>query len=183
MCKDMNEKEVTKARTSETTSPRRLIGLAALNKLDEKAKGVSEIRQAFEEVRQQHEQCGKELATTEGLIEQMEDQIMDEAMAIAAFQSEDQDEDDRGTEHDQDEDDECGCGCGDRSEGEDDMGAASYDDEQRSSVHHARNVDPTPIDPPARKRPGLAPLVFGALGVACAVASLVARSLADEREE
>ena len=178
MCKDMNEKEVTKARTTETTSPRRLIGLAALNKLDEKAKGVSEIRQAFEEVRQQHEQCAKELATTEGLIEQMEDQIMDEAMAIAAFQSEDEDNE---HEHEHDDDD-CGCGCSDVSEREDDMGAASYDDEERDSVHRVE-AEPAPISPSARKRPGLAPIVFGALGVACAVASLLAQSLADEREE
>lgn len=164
MCKDMNET---------IKSKRRLVAMAALSKLDDQATGVSQIRKTFEVVREQHVKNTNELDEAERLLEQVEDQIMDEAMAIAALEGEDQDEDC-----------DCDCGCRDEIEGAEGNPAASYaDEEEERDYPRSAPAGEAPAARGARKRTGIAPLVFGALGVACAVASLVARSLADERKE
>jgi hypothetical protein len=175
MCKDMKNKEVTKARTTETAGPRKLIGLAALDHLDEKYRAVSQIRKDFEATRELHKLFGKELATTEELLEQMEDQIMDDAINIAAFQSGDEEGEDADLPEDSDD---CGCGCNETAET-----AFAYDDEEGPAIPRAEAFSSPTTKPSARKRPGFAPVFFGALGVACAVASLVAQSLADEKKE
>jgi hypothetical protein len=177
MCNDVNETK-KKAENISSDNPsaatRRLIALAALTRLDEHAKRVSQIRKALELARELHERCAGDLAATERLVEQMEDLIMDEAMAIAGLEDDDRSDDDEG----------CDCGCMGGEEGDEDATSRTFDDEEEDRPQpNARPRSDAPGTRDVNGRPPLVPLVFGALGVACAVASLVARSLSNERKE
>jgi hypothetical protein len=176
MCKDSNETRGTAAdiRTAHPrAAARRLIALAAVTRLDEHAKTISQIRKALELAREQHERCSEELAATERLVEQTEDLIMHEAMAIAGLEDDGGDDEDCG-----------GCGCEGDTAVANDARQLSFDDEEDERAQPSAAASAEPDRPrTGGVRPALAPLVFGALGVACAVASLVTRSLTDERKE
>jgi hypothetical protein len=169
MCKHENEKRIENEAHEST---RRLVALSALAQLDAVARDIADIRTAFDAIRQQHERNGKELDATEQLIERMEDQIIDEAMDTASLEDEAGVDD---AEHD--------CECMGREEEADSAQPTSYDDEEHEHVGTGQDgSSDIPLRRSRGRRAGFVPLVFGALGVACAVASLVARRLADENE-
>ncbi len=172
MCKDMNEtkKERTETHNEKDFTARRLISLAALTKLEERAKGLKAVRRTFDRAREAHERGGKELAEIAEMIEREEDHIMDEAMGLGVFEDEEA------------EDAECDCGCDDSPAPSDaSPTSSSYEDEEADEPAVERPAE-KPLVSDSRKAPGFIPVVLGALGVACAVASFVAQSLADERK-
>jgi hypothetical protein len=131
-----------------TRSPaHRLAALAALTlELDQ----IDQLRETLDERREAY---AAKLGTIEEAIAQMESRVADEADALAAFTDEY----------------ECDCGCA----GGEPVHASAYDDEEiEPEAERSQPAEPVSSRGPA----GTMSTLFGALGVAFAVASLVFRS-------
>ena len=149
MCKGSKKTTIANDNApADTRSPaHRLAALAALTRdLDE----IDQLREALDE---RHEAYAAKLGTVEEALAQMESRIADEADALGAFTDEY----------------ECDCGCA----GAEPVHASAYDDEE-GEPEPERSQPAEPASP--RGAASMLSTVFGALGVAFALASLVFRS-------
>ncbi len=173
MCNDNETKKPANTTRNTNAEAHRLAALALLAQLE----GMAEIRDVYDSVRERHDENTEGLDEIEKMIEQEADRIADEARALGIF----------ADEYD------CDCGCSEPAASE------TYEDEERADrattpedegEHDGDEFSqwPSYIASLLRRRPrsaprspGMASVVFGAIGVGCAVAALASQWLNERK--
>ncbi len=194
MCKDNATKKPTNSNPLTATDAHGIAALALMSRLQD----AFETRKTVQGIRDRGEDI-EGLDEVEAMIGLRVDRLFDEASALINLADRTKDEADALRMFEDEYD--CDCGCSEHAEE-----ARSYEDEERAEAAHAGEDEGEDEDEdededgdeftqwppyiasllrrkqrPARRRPGMASMVLGAIGVGCAVAALASEWLNERK--